>query len=65
MTYFYLKGECIMNYEINYFFGEEDLNEILIDVLLDKISENGCNNHENNLISNCTYFSLQEGGYSV
>ena len=65
MTYFYLKGECIMNYEINYFFGEEDINEILIEVLLDKISENSCNNHENNLISNCTYFFLQEGGYSV
>lgn len=54
-----------MNYEINYFFGEEDINEILIEVLLDKISDNSCNNHENNLISNCTYFSLQEGGYSV
>lgn len=54
-----------MNYEINYFFGEEDINEVLIKILLGKISENGCNNYENNLISNCTYFSLQEGGYSV
>ena len=53
-----------MQYKINYFFGEEDLNIILIKTLIDKISEKSCKTDENDLISNCTYFSLQEGGNS-
>ena len=53
------------DYEINYFFGEESLNEILIDVLLEKLREKYLQNEENDLILNCSYFSLQEGGSSV
>lgn len=54
-----------MQYEINYFFGEEDLDQILTHILLEKIKQIYCENDENALISNCTYFSQQEGGYSV
>lgn len=54
-----------MQYEINYFFGEESLNEILIDILVENIKDEYCKNDENDLISNYTYFSLQEGGSSV
>ena len=51
------------SYKITVSYGNDNLNDIFIKVLIKELNNMICKNKEFDVISNCTYFtSLEEGG---
>lgn len=54
-----------MKYQINIFYGEEDINNIFEEAILKEIEKGNCNLYNIIVSLSCTKISLQEGGKSV